>query len=218
LNRRELFKWIKAQKPKTKRKVSSIVFKGHSHHRELTDLAATSQISLIIDGFYGETLRDFVRHRAWGRFGSLPLVHGLTITKDTMEQILAKGFGLPLYLTEVKRFSKLKESFTKDLRSYYKKLYAFMRKFALGNKDHKDFSFMINLLPMAHRCELFMHGNPKQAFYFTHLRVRYGGHINYRTLAFEANQLIARSDPSLGGLLLTKKPNPKSKLEFFDRS
>ncbi len=218
LDRKKLLGWIKSQKSSVKKEIGKIIFKNHSHHFELTDLAATTDTTLIIDGFYGETLRDLNRHRAWGRFGSLPLVHGLTIDNKTTTQILAKGFGLPLYLTEVKRFSQIKKEFAKDLRDYYKKLYAFIEKTEkeLGKVD--DYSFVINLIPMAHRCELWMHGNPKQAFYLTHLRTRYGGHINYRDLAYKANQLIAKSDPYLNAISLKSKPNPGSKKEFFERS
>src|SRR5438067_2931053 len=51
----------------------------------------------------------------------------------------------------------------------------------------------LNLLPLAHRVDLWMHGDPKQAAYFTAQRSRPGGHINYRSLAYEANQLLAKS-------------------------
>ena len=215
LNKKKLFTWVRLQKSSLKGNISKIIFKNHSHHGELSDLAATSGVSLVIDGFIGE-LRDFNRHRAWGRFGALPLVHGLKITKETMMQIINKGFGLPLYLTEVKRFDGLKREFEKDLKVYYKKLFAFIEK--VDESGVADYSFMINLLPLAHACELFMHGGPKQAFYFTHLRTRYGGHINYRDLAFQANQLITNSDSLLEGMRLTKKPNPRSRKEFFERS
>ncbi|MBU0569288.1 hypothetical protein KKB40_00715, partial [Patescibacteria group bacterium] len=215
LNREKLFVWVVTQKSVVRKMISKIIFRNHSHHGELSDLAATAGISLVMDGYLGE-LRDFNRHRAWGRFGALPLVHGLKITKETMMQILNKGFGLPLYLTEVKQFNGLKQEFESDLKIYYKKLFAFMGR--VDENEIGDYSFMINLLPLAHRCELFMHGNPKQAFYFTHLRTRNGGHINYRDLAYKANQLIANSDFLLEGMRLTKKPNPNSRREFFERS
>ncbi|MGZ3646627.1 MAG: hypothetical protein ACXVCM_22580, partial [Ktedonobacteraceae bacterium] len=74
------------------------------------------------------------------------------------------------------------------------------------------------LLPLAHRVDLWMHGDPKQAAYLTAQRSRPGGHINYRSLAYEANQLLAKSDPYLSGMQLSKKPDPSSREEFFDRS
>ena len=63
-----------------------------------------------------------------------------------------------------------------------------------------------------------MHGDPKQAAYLTAQRSRPGGHINYRTLAYDANQLIASSDAYLSGIKLAKRPDPSSQEEFFDRS
>jgi hypothetical protein len=218
IEKKVLLKWITKQKKETKQKLSRIIFSKHCHHNELSDLAATTELTLVMDGFYGETLRDLNRHRAWGRFGSLPLVFGLPIDKNTIDQIIAKGYGLPLYLTEVKSFSKQRKEFVKDLRGYYKKLTAFIDELSGKTYGIKDFSFAVNLLPMAHNCELWMHANPKQAFYLTHLRSRLGGHINYRDLAYKANQLIVKKYPYLKGIELKKKPNPKSKKEFFERS
>lgn len=218
LEKKQLLKWVKTQRKKTKNEIGKIIFKGHSHHRELSDLAATTDMTLIMDGFYGETLRDLNRHRAWGRFGSLPLVNGLPMGKKLLIQILSKGYGIPLYLTEVKSFRKQKQEFVHDLRMYYGKLSSFIGEIENEYKSVRDFSFLVNLIPMAHKCELWMHGNPKQAFYLTQLRTRYGGHINYRDLAYKANQLIANSDPYLSPMRLKNKPNPGSKREFFERS
>jgi len=218
LNRKRLLEWVKKQNKKVRVEIGKIIFGCHNHHCEMGDLAYTTGMSLVIDGFYGETLRDLVRHRAWGRFSSLPLVYGLGIDKQTIKQILAKGFGLPLYLSEVPRFKKLADGFANDLKDYYKKLYAFVDLVEKDYSEISDYSFVINLLPQAHRCELWMHGNPKQALYMTCLRARNGGHINYRMHAYDANQLIADSDLYFEGMRLKKKPDPKGKMEFFDRS
>jgi hypothetical protein len=63
-----------------------------------------------------------------------------------------------------------------------------------------------------------MHGDPKQALYLTMQRSRPGGHINYRQIAYEANQLLAAYDPYLCALQLHNRPDPASRDEFFDRS
>jgi hypothetical protein len=73
-------------------------------------------------------------------------------------------------------------------------------------------------LPLAHQVSLWMHGDPKQATYLTLQRSRPGGHINYRALAYQANQLLAASDPYLSAIQLDHKLDPASRLEFFDRS
>ena len=84
--------------------------------------------------------------------------------------------------------------------------------------DTIDYSFIINLLPMAHKVVFFMHGDPKQALYLTHQRSRNGGHINYRLLAYEANRLISDSNASMAGMRLNKRPDPADRTQFFDRS
>jgi hypothetical protein len=170
-----------------------------------------------MESFLGE-LRDLNRHRAWGRFFPLPLVFGERMTKETMAQIIARGFGLPLYLTDVAAFAEHKAAFEQDLVAYYTKLQMFLDKVSASHQDTIDYGFVLNLLPLAHRVDLWMHGDPKQAAYFTAQRSRPGGHINYRSLAYEANQLLAESDTYLYGILLSKKPDPSSKEEFFDRS
>lgn len=216
LDRKILFEWIHAQSYGVKGEISRIIFSGHNNYKEMPLLAGVSGIALVFESFLGED-RDFNRHRAWGRFTSLPLVHGLAIDRDIVLQILARGFGLPLYLTGVSAFAGLRDDFKGDLLRYYEELYNFFHKVE-KDYDFTDYSFMINLLPLAHQVDIWMHGDPKQALYFTHQRTRPGGHINYRALAYKANQLIADSDPYLSGMRLDKRPDPASKEEFFDRS
>ncbi len=174
-------------------------------------------MTLVVESFLGE-LRDLNRHRAWGRFFPIPLVFGERLTKSTIEQILARGFGLPLYLTEIPAFADYKTAFEEDFVSYYTKLHEFLEKVASMYRDTIDYSFVLNLLPLAHQVDLWMHGDPKQATYFTMQRSRPGGHINYRSLAYEANQLLAQYDPYLSAMQLSRKPDPASREEFFDRS
>jgi hypothetical protein len=170
-----------------------------------------------MESFLGE-LRDLNRHRAWGRFFPLPLVFGERLSRETIVQIIARGFGLPLYLTDIPAFADYKTAFEQDLVSYYIKLQEFLGKVSAMYRDTVDYAFVLNLLPLAHQLDLWMHGDPKQAAYFTGQRSRPGGHINYRTLAYEANQLLAMNDPYLCGMRLPGKPDPMSQEEFFDRS
>ncbi len=217
LERDQLLDWIHTQDSETKMAISAIIFSGHSNYSELPGLARTTRMTLVMESFLGE-LRDLNRHRAWGRFFPLPLVFGEKLTKKTLDQIIARGYGLPLYLTDIAAFAEHKEDFEKDLAAYYLKLRMFLDKVSALYQDTIDYGFALNLLPLAHRVDLWMHGDPKQAAYLTAQRSRPGGHINYRTLAYDANQLIASSDPYLAGIKLAKKPDPSSKDEFFDRS
>ncbi len=217
LERSQLLNWVHNQDSETKKAISTIIFSGHSNYAELPGFGRTTRMTLVMESFLGE-LRDLNRHRAWGRFFPLPLVFGERLTKETIAQIIARGFGLPLYLTDVAAFAEHKTAFEQALVAYYTKLQMFLEKVAASYQDSIDYGFVLNLLPLAHRVDLWMHGDPKQAAYFTAQRSRPGGHINYRSLAYEANQLLAKSDPFLSGMQLSKKPNPTSREEFFDRS
>jgi len=217
LEREQLFNWIHDQDDEIKKSISTIIFSGHTNYCELPGFGRTTRMTLVIESFLGE-LRDLNRHRAWGRFFPLPLVFGERLTKSAIEQIVARGFGLPLYLTDIPAFAEYKTVYERDLVSYYTKLQEFLEKVSATYHDTIDYSFVLNLLPLAHRVDLWMHGDPKQAAYFTMQRSRPGGHINYRALAYEANQLLAMYDPYLSAMRLSKKPDPSSREEFFDRS
>jgi hypothetical protein len=217
LEREQLLNWIHTQAIEMKKAISAIIFSGHSNYCELPGFGRTTRMTLVMESFLGE-LRDLNRHRAWGRFFPLPLVFGERLTKETIAQIIARGFGLPLYLTEIEAFADYKAAFEQDLVAYYSKLQEFLQKVSATYQDTIDYAFVLNLLPLAQRVDLWMHGDPKQADYFTVQRSRPGGHINYRTLAYEANQLLAMSDPYLSGMGLSKKPDPTNREEFFDRS
>jgi hypothetical protein len=217
LERAQLLNWIHAQNSETKKTISAIIFSGHNNYVELPGFGRTTRMTVVMESSLGE-LRDLNRHRAWGRFFPLPLVFGERLSKETIAQIIARGFGLPLYLTDVASFIEHKTAFEQDLVGYYTKLQIFLDKVSALYQDAIDYGFALNLLPLAHRVDLWMHGDPKQAAYFTAQRTRPGGHINYRSLAYEANQLLAISDPYLSGVKLSKKPDPSNREEFFDRS
>lgn len=213
LDSNELLKWIQNRDVETKRIIGSMLFSNHSNYYELPGYARTTRMTLIIEGCLGE-LRDFNRHRAWGRFFPLPLVFGEPITRDTVDQLLSRGFSLPCYLTDIPEMATYKAAIEHDLLVYYAKLQDFVAKI----DNTVDYSFVLNLLPLAHRVDLWMHGDPKQSLYLTMQRTRPGGHINYRMLAYEASQLLATSDPYLSTLQIKSKPDPTSRAEFFDRS
>ncbi|HLX41538.1 MAG TPA: hypothetical protein VKR42_13480 [Ktedonobacteraceae bacterium] len=217
LERQQLLNWVHTQDDEIKSSISAIIFAGHTNYNELPAFGRTTRMTLVVESFLGE-LRDLNRHRAWGRFFPIPLVFGERLTKSTIEQILARGFGLPLYLTEISEFADYKTAFEENVIAYYTKLYKFLEKVSNMYRDTIDYAFVLNLLPLAHSVDIWMHGDPKQATYFTMQRSRPGGHINYRALAYEANQLLAQYDPYLSAMQLSKRPDPASREEFFDRS
>lgn len=217
LERDRLLDWLHAQDVEMKQTMGAIIFSGHTNYNELPTFARTTHMTLVIEGSLGE-LRDLNRHRAWGRFFPLPLVFGERLSRETLEQIIARGFTLPLYLTEVPDFAELRSAFEQDLQAYYDKLLALIEKVSLAYGDSIDYTFALNLLPLAQEIDLWMHGDPRQALYLTEQRSRPGGHINYRRLAYEANQLLAASEPYLAAMRIDKRPDPASREEFLDRS
>jgi hypothetical protein len=200
-----------------KAECSALLFAGHSNYNELPQFARTTGMTVLVEGFLGE-LRDLNRHRAWGRFIPLPQVFGGPWTKEMAEQLIARGFGLPLYLSEIAEFAALKEAFVQDLSEYYRQLQAFIDRVTVRYGGEIDYSFILNLLPLAQRVDIWLHGDPKQALYLTSQRARPGGHINYRMLAYEISKSVAASDQYLSAIGQQRKPDPASREEFFDRS
>lgn len=209
--------WLSTRDDETKQKLSQIVFAGHDKYQEPSYMAAVTGLSLEVFADLG-VQRDFNRQRAWGRFMPLPLVYGEEWSRNKSEQILCKGFGLPLYLSKIDEFKNAANEFSTDMNRYYEGVYSLLDRVQQGYGETVDFSFVTNVMPLAQMVDLYMHGNPKQALYFTDLRYRPGGHINYRSLAYDANQLIADSDLYLSGMRLNDRPDPASRKEFFDRS
>lgn len=200
-----------------KPRISDILLKGHDNYNELPTFAKTTSMTLAMDAALGE-IRDLNRQRGWGRFLPLPAVFGLPVTADTAYQIAANGFILPLYVTRIPQFSNIGKEMANEMNSYYSQVYEFMGMMERTFGESIDYSFVMNLLPMAHKFTFFMHGDPKQALYMPDRRIRPGGHINYRDLAFDSNQLIADSDKYFEGIRFDKRPDPGSRDEFFDRS
>ncbi len=211
--------WLDHLPDEKKSSLSNIIMENHSHHKEIPlQLARTSDISVVMEGTLGE-LRDFNRHRAFGRFmQNLPLFYGEQTSFSKAMDYLESGFGLPSYINDVKEFSGFKKEMIERLNDYYDGAINFMQSVNQTVGDDVDYGFIQNIMPLAHKSNLWLHGAPRDAHYLTRLRVRPGGHINYRILTYDAAQLISESDPFLFGMKMEGRPDPASREEFFDRS
>ncbi len=191
---------------KDKKKISKILFGKFDHHCQLGRQSESSAYSFRISATFSE-LKDLNRHRAWARFAPV------WETKN-MDELLNSGYVLPLYL-QVKEFEDLKGEVVEFLEGYYERIREFLNKLPEGVNQ----KLIINLLPSGHRIDYFMHASPKEISYLTKLRIRPGGHINYRMLAYLIGEEIKKADPLLSGLGFKKseKPNPASREEFFNR-
>jgi thymidylate synthase ThyX len=190
--------------------ISGILFKQFTHHKQMGNAFRVNTHSFILTCSNSE-IRDLNRHRAWGRY--IPI-----IATQQYEAIVYSGYTLPLYLTENRELSDIRDQFEQDIQGYYLKL----QKFIDMTKHHTWFPqyLWVQILPFAHIFRGIFHASPKELSYMTQLRVRPGGHINYRFLAYEIARLAGESEPLLSALQFDEinKPNPSSRQEFVDRS
>ena len=190
--------------------ISKIIFKDFNHHKQMGNLFRVNTHSFVLTCSNSE-LRDLNRHRAWGRY--IPILN-----TNNYKSILYTGYTLPLYLTENLDLQEIRKKFEQDLQEYYTQL----QQFVDLSSQYKWFPqyIYIQLLPFAHIFNSFFHASPKEISYMTQLRVRPGGHINYRQLAYEMAVLGSNSEPLLKAISpeYITKPDACSREEFIDRS
>jgi thymidylate synthase ThyX len=206
-----VLQWLANLTDEKKEKLSKLLMADFTHHKQMGAQYRVNTKSVLLNCSIAET-RDLNRHRAWGRF--IPL---LAMQKD-YHKSLNEGYVLPAYLTDNLKLKNSRAEFEADLLGYYDKLQGFVD--TVQQLKWFPQSIILELLPFAHNFRFWMHGSVKEASYMTRLRVRPGGHINYRILAHKIAQVIAESEPFLAGLDLgdTLDPNPSSSEEFLDRS
>jgi thymidylate synthase ThyX len=210
LNISDTLLWLQTLSREKKNELSQLVFGNYTHHKQIGNQGKVNTHSFVLTCSNSE-MRDFNRHRAWGRF--VPI-----LATNNYSQILASGYTLPLYVTENPKLAVIREEFEADLTDYYQTLQTFITK-------TEDLGWLpkhlwLELLPFAHIFTTIFHGSPKEISYLTQLRIRPGGHINYRVLAYGMAELASQSEPFLSALDLKQdcKPDPNSSKEFIDRS
>ena len=190
--------------------ISKILFKDFNHHKQMGNLFRVNTHSFVLTCSNSE-LRDLNRHRAWGRY--IP-----ALNTNKYKEILYTGYTLPLYLTKNPALKEIRQEFEQDLQEYYKKLQNFIDM----SSEYEWFPqyIYVQLLPFAHIFTSFFHASPKEISYMTQLRVRPGGHINYRQLAYDIAKLGANSESLLKAMIPEHivKPDACSREEFIDRS
>jgi Thymidylate synthase complementing protein len=204
-----LLSWLTNLSHDQQEKLGRILIQNFNHHQQMGNQFRVNTHSFILTTSIAEA-SDLNRHRAWGRF--MPMFSA----ESNFQDLLQTGYVLPLYLTEILDLADLRQEFEADLRSYYDNLIIFADR-AMTTKGFNQ-SILLQLLPLGHAIKLWMHGSPKEISYLTKLRVRPGGHINYRWLAFEMAQKTATSSSFLISLGDIPKPDPRSREEFLDRS
>jgi thymidylate synthase ThyX len=210
LNEDWLVSWLTNLSSAHKKTLSAVLFKNFDHHQQMGNQFRVNTHSFVLYGSVAEG-RDLNRHRAWGRF--IPMIS----SESDYYSCLDLGYTLSMYLSENLELQTERQLFEADLLAYYDDL----KKFADMAKNITWFPhhLILQLLPFAHIMKMWFHGSPKEISYLTKLRVRPGGHINYRVLAYLMAQAGAKSDDLLQGLDLgsDKQPDPSSRAEFLDR-
>lgn len=190
--------------------ISNILFKDFNHHHQMGNLFRVNTHSFVLTCSNSE-LRDLNRHRAWGRY--IP-----AFSTNKYKETLYTGYTLPLYLTENPDLQTIRQEFEQNLQQYYNRLQQFIDM----SSEYEWFPqyIYIQLLPFAHILTSFFHASPKEISYMTQLRVRPGGHINYRYLAYKIAKLGSHSEFLLKSIMPNNiiEPNPCSRTEFIDRS
>ena len=135
---------------------------------------------------------------------------------EQYNQLLNNGFNIPLYLKN-RKFKLIRDSFIGDLEMYYSSLNGFIE---FINKYFKtyDKNLLLMLLPLATNIQYIMHGSTKEISYMTQQRVKPGGHINYRDLAYRVAKEVSKRDKLLSSILINSRPSYLNREEFFDRS
>jgi thymidylate synthase ThyX len=189
--------------------LSKIVFSDFDHHTQMSVVYRINQLSYDISLSNAEAI-DFNRHRAWGRFSPL------WSSENTALGCLENGYVLPLYISDVPELLDLKESFVADLESIYDSIREFVKK--VHTKPWFNEWIIPQMVPLAHNARLIMHGSIKEVSYMTKLRVRPGGQINYRDVAYQIAEQTSFNDPLLTHIRIDNRPDPRSRDEFIDRS
>jgi hypothetical protein len=212
----QVLKWVKNLDIQTKVAISRIVFEDHNDHHEIPVSSGTTRMTTTMNTSLA-VVRDLNRHRGYGRYIGLPLLHGVGIDASTARQIFNQGFVLSPYLTDIPEFKTYLEEHIRDMYIYYEHLHNFISELEIRFGSSIDYSFLHCLLPLGHNVLFSLHGNPKQANYLPKLRRKEGGDIAYRDMAWKMHLLYIRSDPLLSGLAMTGKPNPADREEFYSR-
>lgn len=205
-----ILEFISSLDEKQELNISKILFQNFNHHKQMGNLFRVNTHSFVLTCSNSE-LRDLNRHRAWGRY--IPALNTINYQAN-----LYTGYTLPLYLTDNSDLSFIRQEFEQDLKYYYSQIQYFIN---ISSKYEWFPQYIYTqLLPFAHIFTSIFHASPKEISYMTQLRVRPGGHINYRHLAYEMGALAAESEPLLNSMMPNHilKPDPCSRDEFVDRS
>lgn len=191
--------------------LGSILFSHHTHHNEMGNEAQSGSISVKGMADVG-SIKDLLRHRSLRRF--VPLLHEECSVIKELDRAESSCFYLPPYIE-----GKLLRDYSTRLVSTYELIKEWYS-LALADMSIDVVNYYTKrMLPHAHATQYVLSGSISDWSYVTQLRVRNGGHIQYRMIAYEIAQALTKLSP-LFGALAAKLPEPliDSREQFVDRS
>jgi thymidylate synthase ThyX len=185
------------------------IFSAHTDRNQLGNIlqSGTIRIASILD--IG-ALKDFNRHRSLERF--IPFLEN----NAEVRSIMKNGFNLCDYLNHNTELQNLKEAYEKALSDTYSDIIKMQVAWDLSLEQVRY------LLPHAHKSPYRMYGSLDDMLYVQNLRIRPGGHINYRRETYKWYEVMTHC-PSLylsnfWQRFQLEEPNPCSREEFINRS
>lgn len=196
-------------------KIVEILLKTHNHHKQIGTLGQSGAIVLNGSTDLG-SLKDLNRHRSLERF--IPLLENQIDIQAELDY--KEPYRLCEYLhLDYPAIKELKEMYDTS----FKTTYTYIRNWhasavELIGKDAAT-EYTRYLLPHAHNTAYEFYGSVDDLLYTISLRIRPGGHINYRSIAYDWLATLAADSPLWKPLLQKlSKPDAGSTLEFIDRS
>jgi|GEM_PF-2687310 len=200
-----------------RRGIISLLTKGYDRFKPLDEIMAVTAMQSTVETSMA-VVRDLNRHRAQARYIRIPIFQGRALTYEMLQGEIAKGFILPVHMTHLREMKEIKEGMIKDLEDYYAQVEAFALWLFEKHGNTIDYSFVHALLPMAHRTQLTMHGDPKTWFYTIAQRTAVGGRIDYRILVEQMAENLARDQTFPRDFFPINRVDPQSRDQFYGRS
>ncbi len=196
-------------------RVGEIIFSRHNHHNQLGTVAQSGAI-----GIQGMTdlgsLKDINRHRSLERF--IPLLENCVNLDAELARESELCFDVCNYLNQSSLFA-LRKQYRERLKETYKQIKAWYVKAKAEIGEDLAREYTRYLMPHAHKTAYRIYGSLDDLAYTIQLRVRPGGHVNYRQLVYDWLKALAHQNPLWQALLdkLTA-PDSSSREQFLDRS
>ncbi len=187
---------------------SSTIFHKHYHYNQVGPAFQMGSLCIKSVTDLG-SLKDFNRHRSLERF--IPFCEN---TVD-IQVLLSHGYRLCEYLYQP-GMELLKGKYEQILNELYRSIRLISKQYPYNLEEIRY------LLPHANQTPYRVYGSLDDHMYVQKLRVRPGGHINYRMEVDRWRKWFMQSSifglPELWKNIGIQKPDPTSHSEFIDRS